>query len=159
MSSSHLYKTFLKLGFCSYYVEYKTKRMSKQIMKSIVDTKEATNEQKTMYLKNIKIIDKIKKLSIYSNEKSKYEFGQCMEIDAQFDCFFGTKEKVALYHAIDVKSGALLGLWCEKEETTQGFQKLLEIVSENMTYLRGLFPIKEEQCGEVILQKQHSNML
>lgn len=53
-----------------------------------------------------------------------------MEIDAQFDCFFGTKEKVALYHAIDVKSGALLGLWYEKEETTQGYQKLLEIVFE-----------------------------
>lgn len=130
ISSSHLYKAFLKFGFCSYYAKHKTKRISKQIMKSILDKKEATKDQETMYLKNIKIIDKIKKLSIYSNEKSKYEFGQCMEIDAQFDRFFGTKEKVALYHAIDVKSGALLGFWCEKEETTQGYQKLLEIVFE-----------------------------
>ena len=97
ISSSHLYKAFLKLGFCSYYAKHKTKRISKQIMNSILDKKEATKEQETMYLKNIKIIDKIKKLSIYSNEKSKYEFGQCMEIDAQFDRFFGTKEKVALY--------------------------------------------------------------
>ena len=36
---SHLYKVFLKFGFCSYYAKHKTKRISKQIMNSILDKK------------------------------------------------------------------------------------------------------------------------
>ncbi|WP_303924063.1 hypothetical protein [Ureaplasma parvum] len=96
-----------------------------------INDSKISNSEKLIYKANILLIENTKKLSIYSNKNQNYKFGEIIEVDACQDRFFGTNEKIHIYHAIDAKSGALVALWAEKEETNKGYQKLLEILFQN----------------------------
>lgn len=128
---STFYKNLLRNGFCSPYAKRKTKRLAVRITKNIIEkNKPEKSENITIYKENLKYLNKLEKLVLISNNKSKYDFGQCIEVDACNDRFFGTKEKITIYHAIDSGTKMLLGIWIEKEETNHGYQKLLEMVFE-----------------------------
>ena len=57
--------------------------------------------------------------------KEKYEYGECIEIDACQHPWFD-KNKYHLYHAMDASTGRLLGAWMEKEETNHEYMQLLD---------------------------------
>ncbi|WP_406615786.1 hypothetical protein ACJA25_00785 [Mycoplasmopsis hyopharyngis] len=125
---STFYKNLLRNGFCSPYAKRKTKRLAIRITKNIIEKNKVENI--IIYKDNLKYLNKIEKLVLFLNNKSKYDFGQCVEVDDCNDRFFGTKEKITIYHAIDSGTKMLLGIWIEKEETNRGYQKLLEMVFE-----------------------------
>lgn len=91
ISSSHLYKAFLKLGFCAIMQKHKTKRISKQIMNSILDKKEATKDQETMYLKNIK---KLKNFQFIRTKNLNMNLDNAWKLMPNFIAFSVQKKKL-----------------------------------------------------------------
>ncbi|WLP85461.1 hypothetical protein [Mycoplasma seminis] len=69
-------------------------------------------------------------------------FGEVIEIDAQCEPYLINHEPIYLYHAIDAATGILLAVWYEKQETTLGYQRLLEIVFKNYGYPKFIYTDK-----------------
>ncbi len=131
-SRSTFYRRSNELGFCSGYAKSKTKKKCKEILKEKLKLK---NDKiiKMLYTYNMKKIEN-SKVSVYQNKAQFLEFGQQLQVDGCFHSLWGkTKnnkkgEKVCIYSCVDAGTGMVLALHAEKQETTVGYQKLLDKV-------------------------------
>jgi len=120
LSYTTIYKILRKTHLLSPLVHRQTIRYEKKL---IIESKKLNEHQKDLIVRN--------------NIKSRYDshsrvprakyFGECLEMDACKDSWFGDS-KTTLHGAIDSSTGAICGLYFDKEETLNGYYHLLEII-------------------------------
>ncbi|MGY6172465.1 DDE-type integrase/transposase/recombinase [Candidatus Mycoplasma pogonae] len=130
-SYSTCYKELRKLGFATQHSTKKERKNASAIRKEL--EKQKLNLESDLVQK-IEKMDKSQqeysKQKVILEKKYNLKFGEVVEIDACEHNFKlkNYKEKLTIFHAIDVRTGKLLAFWVEKKETNIGYQKLLEIL-------------------------------
>ncbi|VEU69100.1 Uncharacterised protein [Mycoplasmopsis canis] len=106
-------------------------------------SKKKTSEDITLILKNYyQQIKQNEKQRQVLNLKKNLKFGEIVEIDAQLEPYLKNDKPLYLYHAIDVATGTLLAAWFEEQETTLGYQRLLEIVFKKYGFPKKIYTDK-----------------
>lgn len=121
ISLSSFSKYMLKNNICSPKSTHKTKRIIRKNIKELA--KEKDSKTNAMLVKQIFENDLYKNVKPYKGKKDLI-CGYTIEIDACQDFWFNN-EKYHLYIAVESKTGFLLAIHIEKEETTIGYYILL----------------------------------
>ncbi|WP_436358360.1 hypothetical protein ACR34G_02350 [Mycoplasma sp. 480] len=115
-------------GFVTMYSHRKTKR---KIDKKIHSIKKAVKKSQFLLVffkfinKQLKDEKSNRKLLL----KESLKFGEIVEIDACYEYFLpDDDQKIFVYNAIDASTGCLLATHFDRQETNQGYMKLLERV-------------------------------
>ncbi|BBA22629.1 transposase [Mycoplasmopsis bovirhinis] len=136
ISYKTLVRRFNQLGLFNIHTTKRGRKIAKL-------SKKKTSQEITLLLKKYyKQIKQNEKQRQVLGLKKNLEFGEIVEIDAQLEPYLKNNKPFYLYHAIDVATGTLLAAWFEEQETTLGYQRLLEIVFKKYGFPKKIYTDK-----------------
>ncbi|WP_223213749.1 hypothetical protein [Mycoplasmopsis bovirhinis] len=136
ISYKTLVKRFNQLGLFNIHTTKRGRRIARL-------SKKKTSQEITLLLKNYyQQIKQNEKQRQVLNLKKNLNFSEIVEIYAQLEPYLKNNKPLYLYHAIDVATGTLLAVWFEEQETTLGYQRLLEIVFKKYGFPKKIYTDK-----------------